>query len=431
MTATNILSPESASTSYISGNEDKVSGGGGGGSLEPVFLPLIRRQWSQDDSEPDDEEDGPHGRFNQLTGTDTSTLTTTFIPDEITTPFTTSDVHTTLATPVSDVYPPLTTLFTPDPSCLSVFGSCATDGGISSPNNCIGNVFPQAICSTSTIGLDGIARFTWGNSLSCYPSSSGAHFLVQTYSPGYFCPVGMTTVTSVLALDAVWCCPTGLTLEDDLCKSTGTQVIYREDTAVEDCLHTNTLALSTAPTMTVNFSPILLGRQKFPLTTPLTSIGSSPTSPSSSPRPPNKQPAMSETATIGIIIGSIIGGLFLSSLAILYIMKLRKAKRLGKRQLEAAVKAKPDEYTGKPELEGSRAYVYTAKAELDAMATRAELEGTVVESHGDDGIYVLKPELQGTLGTERNRGAYVRKRSELEAVPKLCVPVGEQPVGGL
>ncbi|KAI0534260.1 hypothetical protein GGR58DRAFT_483412 [Xylaria digitata] len=74
-------------------------------------------------------------------------------------------------------------------------------------------------------------------------------------------------------------------------------------------------------------------------------------------------------------------------------MRLRKAKAPKKGRPEKVLKVKPDEYTGKPELEGSRAYVYTTKAVLDAMATRAELEGTVVEPHGDDGIYVLKPEL--------------------------------------
>ncbi|KAI1273275.1 hypothetical protein F5Y07DRAFT_377249 [Xylaria sp. FL0933] len=57
--------------------------------------------------------------------------------------------------------------------------------------------------------------------------------------------------------------------------------------------------------------------------------------------------------------------------------------------------------------------VYTTKPEMDANATRAELEGGHVEDCGD-GIYVWKPELEGTPGTERHRGAHVRKKSELE-----------------
>ncbi|TRX96507.1 hypothetical protein FHL15_002779 [Xylaria flabelliformis] len=84
-----------------------------------------------------------------------------------------------------------------------------------------------------------------------------------------------------------------------------------------------------------------------------------------------------------------------------------------------AAKIEPDKCIGKPELEGSKAYVYTVKPELDAAAIRAELEGDFSEPHGD-GIYVLKPELDGTVGSERNRGAYVRKKPELATASKPC-----------
>lgn len=74
-------------------------------------------------------------------------------------------------------------------------------------------------------------------------------------------------------------------------------------------------------------------------------------------------------------------------------------------------------YSGKPELQGS-VPMYTTKAELDAAAIRAELPGSLGEEHGA-GVYVLKPELEGTPGEPGTAGrVYVKKKSELEAMNK-------------
>ncbi|KAI0198323.1 hypothetical protein F4808DRAFT_462966 [Astrocystis sublimbata] len=123
---------------------------------------------------------------------------------------------------------------------------------------------------------------------------------------------------------------------------------------------------------------------------------------------------LSRTATIGIIIGVIFAFVLGSIFAFFYIRRLSGARRAEKANHEPTVTKRAADYIDKPELEGSRAYHSTTKPELDAAAVRAELEGDILGPHGD-GIHQLKPELEGTNGTEKNRGAYVWKKSELEA----------------
>ncbi|KAI0452549.1 hypothetical protein F5B21DRAFT_335157 [Xylaria acuta] len=338
----------------------------------------------------------------------------------------TSSTRDTTSAPTStlDKYPPLTTLFTPDPSCLSFYiesyvSILPANDGYDHSYHAI--AFPDAGCWDES-GLPTVRR-----SLSCYPETIDGNY-VLTYSPGYFCPVGMATVDSLSVPNGAWCCPNGLTWEGGLCRKTTSQATLlstepgncagEEIVTIGRLINRHTIALSA--------TPILLTGQKFRMTTPFTSAtSSSAVSATSSIQTsdhkdvPTNQRSPSRMAKVGIILGSILGTAFLLLLAAFYIRRRSKAQEVEKAQAEQTVKAEPDEYMGKPELEGSKAYVYTVKAELDAAAIRAELEGDLTGPHGD-GIHVMKPELEGTVGTERNRGAFVRNKSELEAISKPC-----------
>ncbi|KAI8628941.1 hypothetical protein F5Y19DRAFT_102560 [Xylariaceae sp. FL1651] len=63
---------------------------------------------------------------------------------------------------------------------------------------------------------------------------------------------------------------------------------------------------------------------------------------------------------------------------------------------------------------GVETHIRDFTLETDAATIRAELEGTPIEE-GGPGIYVLKPELEGTAGMPGLIGVHVRKKVELEA----------------
>ncbi|KAI1751884.1 hypothetical protein F4782DRAFT_503494 [Xylaria castorea] len=355
------------------------------------------------------------------------------IGGQVTTSVTSSELPGTTSTPKPTSYehPPLTTIFTPDPSCSSFYiDSCADDppGQI-----CYASAFPYADC------LDEDSQETTRSSLACYPGSSRGSYL-RTYSPGYFCPVGMTTVHSVTVPSGAWCCLNGLTWSNEVCQKTTSQAtllsIDYSSCAREEVV-TVRRQINGGDAIILYAVAILLTGQKFPMTTPFTSTTSSstasPTSliPTSNPKDvPSNQGSLSKSANVEIILGSIFGTVSLLLLAAFYIRRHRKAKAARKFQSEQPVKVEPDEYIGKPELEGSKAYVHTVKAELDAAAIRAELEGDIEQPHGD-GICVLKPELEGTVGTERNRGVYVRNKSELEAISTSCASTTQHSLADL
>ncbi|KAI0855893.1 hypothetical protein F4860DRAFT_494930 [Xylaria cubensis] len=338
-------------------------------------------------------------------------------------------LDTTMApTSTSDGYPPLTTLFTPDPSCLSFYMTrCSSRGRFGGDGGCAAMAFPPAGC------LDGNNDTATRSSLSCYPRSSGGYGLL-TYSPGYFCPVGMTTVDSISVSSGAWCCLSGLTWSSSICLKTTSQATFIS-TDFNDCTYEELRTVNGQAflnVITMSADPIRLDGQRFPTTTPFTSessisntktiiytTGSAGSSITQTKDVPSNQRSLSQTAEVGIILSSVLGTASLLLLAFFCIRRRRKATEAKSVLFKQAVKEEPDKYIGKPELEGSKAYVYTTKPELDATAIRAELEGDNGEPHGD-GVYILKPELEGTVGTERNRGAYVRKKPELEAASKPC-----------
>lgn len=108
---------------------------------------------------------------------------------------------------MSTSFPDLTTAFTPPPACTNWYVSGCTD------TDCYVEAFPtgRGIC-------DGDGGTDATTSYACYPkvTLSTAQYAngeaiytleVATYSPGLYCPLGMTTASSVPLLDGVFCCP--------------------------------------------------------------------------------------------------------------------------------------------------------------------------------------------------------------------------------
>ncbi|KAI3320087.1 hypothetical protein HD806DRAFT_246669 [Xylariaceae sp. AK1471] len=377
----------------------------------------------------------------------------------------TSSVSTTssISTSISTEDPPLTTLFTPNPACLSLhLDRC------DSPSLCFAKIFTSPVTYYNTANM----QYTFPRSLSCYPSTTldDNPWLtpVLTYSPGYFCPMGMTTAASAISPNGVWCCPTGLTWASlsPLCQNTITRGTFLRTPQGSDCLATantfafgpdaqqfftwtiKTLASDENPfggtpsvyattivtsfrldsaVVTVSGTGIFLAGQTFPISTSMT-----PENTLSTASPPvpgdtggSDEPAVmashgpSMTVKISMGVGISFGSVVVIGLLVYLLIRRHRKKKTHKMVEKAPVnKASYEEHTGKPELEGSKAYVYVDKAELDPTATRSELPGAVGESYGD-GIYLVKPELEGTIGTEENRGMFVRKKSELEAASVL------------
>ncbi|KAI8626338.1 hypothetical protein F5Y19DRAFT_227077 [Xylariaceae sp. FL1651] len=140
---------------------------------------------------------------------------------------------------------------------------------------------------------------------------------------------------------------------------------------------------------------------------------SSTTSPADGPASPLRQMVINKGAIIGGVLGAFFFLLGLTGfLAFWY--RIRNFQKGKVQEGSSGGTHRHNEYYGKPELEGSLGVRrYAAKAELDAMNVRAELEETPGEGSGA-GLHVLKPELEGTQGIVGQEGVYLKKKSELE-----------------
>ncbi|KAJ8132899.1 hypothetical protein O1611_g725 [Lasiodiplodia mahajangana] len=117
---------------------------------------------------------------------------------------------------------------------------------------------------------------------------------------------------------------------------------------------------------------------------------------------------------VGVGVGVSIGPILLICLGFLFLKRYRR-KRLGPLQNGGipAEEKRINEYSGKPELEGSPGHRGPfLKPELDALAIRAEIEGSPGDEREMVGVGIPKPELHGTPG---QLGVYVRRKTELEA----------------
>jgi hypothetical protein len=119
---------------------------------------------------------------------------------------------------------PLTSVFTPAPSCSSLYLSV-----------CHKDACSAYIGAESYLYQDRNLISSAPETLSCYPEApvmttavqssprgvfTGFEFLNPTYSPGLFCPHGMTIATILESIDAAYCCYRYVRYPYSLCDGT-------------------------------------------------------------------------------------------------------------------------------------------------------------------------------------------------------------------
>ncbi|KAI1116713.1 hypothetical protein F5Y14DRAFT_406337 [Nemania sp. NC0429] len=174
-------------------------------------------------------------------------------------------------------------------------------------------------------------------------------------------------------------------------------------------------------TISIYAMPVFLGGQK--LVNPSTPTQS--TSRSTTPTPSTSSGSSSDGSSpsiglkVGLGVGITLGVILLLALCGFWLIRRYRKKKAWKMQHYAknsppSTAASGSVEANKPELVGSTFQSTYAKAELDPLATRAELEAPY-EGDGP-GIFVHKPELQGTSTSTRRggRGVYVKRKGELE-----------------
>ncbi|KAI1313985.1 hypothetical protein F5Y03DRAFT_1336 [Xylaria venustula] len=258
---------------------------------------------------------------------------------------------------------------------------------------------------------------------------------VYDYDPGLFCPDGMTTDTSIGS--AFLCCPSGLSYSYDgyneACTGTMTKgTVFGGYLAGIGGIVGTTIAWSPADNMTlyVSASPVYLYQESnivnsntignFPTPTSsnkgestATSSKTASTSPkclrsgkceTTTPEPSTTagSSGLSTGAKVGAGIGATLGFILLALGAILLLRYRRR--RLTRHHALGSPSTHPE----------MKKHHKKHLPELPVVESRVELEGTQVEDRGP-GIYVWKPELEGTAGSPDSEGVYVRKKPELEA----------------
>ncbi|RYC63307.1 hypothetical protein CHU98_g2904 [Xylaria longipes] len=274
-------------------------------------------------------------------------------------------------------YPILTTTFTPLPECSSWYLDYCTE------RYCTATAFPRGY------QLCGIYPSYIKNSIACYPELSTSFDSVdsintfiyvddaRTYSPGIYCPFGMSTAQSVPFINGVFCCPSGMTL-------------VRGD-------RQTILNPSSSPTS-------FLSNSSSGSAVPIPLIPNTP-----SPGHGHARPSIG--LKVGLGVGITLGVILLLALcAFRYVRAYRK--RMDRERTPRGLTPADILQVDKPELAGCTFQEPYVKVELDSMATRAELEAPSEEIGA--GIFVHKPELQGSDG-HNVLGVYVKRKAELEA----------------
>ncbi|KAI0448576.1 hypothetical protein F5B21DRAFT_521620 [Xylaria acuta] len=318
----------------------------------------------------------------------------------------------------TSTFPPLTTTFTPPPECTSWYIDECTD------TDCFVQAFPTGTGICGSNGSDAMISY------ACYPkvtestmefaNGQGIYTLeIATYSPGLYCPLGMSTATSVPLLDGVFCCPSGMRFQGDLqggtCARTQTEGTF---ILSGDCTRTTIPKPTGQITTTISMyaMPVFLGGQR--LVNPASSSTSSLTkssSASTTPAPSSSQSSGNNSSpSISLKVGLGVGiplGVIILALCGVWCFRRYRRKIAGKMHIIHSDITEAD----KPELAGSTFQPPHVRAELDPLATRAELEAPIEENGA--GIFFHKPELQGTdaLTTRGVWRGYVNRKGELEA----------------
>ncbi|KAI1735895.1 hypothetical protein F4680DRAFT_295514 [Xylaria scruposa] len=361
---------------------------------------------------------------------------------------------------ISTSIPPLTTIFTPPPECKTPL---AFDGSCDNEFECNGSYMPFLYLPASDNPR--------GTSIQCYPEvttySDGFVDAVFDYSPGLFCPDGMTTATSIASV--FLCCPSGLTYsydgQQDQCTATitmGAALVGPWKDNEASIVSTTSFSAADRMTLYPRAVPVYLTNARsgtfdnVPSQSILstsgessaigasTSIGvSSKTSTSNglkcrrdncqtttmtqsstgggsgtAANPPSSDVSKSSNENnlkIGVGVGVGVGGAVALTLFALGFILLRRYYRKRLLSLTQVIYSPPTNPNGDGSGEQVQ-HIYKEKppSELPVAESWVELQGTQAEDRGT-GIYVWKPELEGTAGVPGTKGVYVRRKSELEA----------------
>ncbi|KAI8952080.1 hypothetical protein F4801DRAFT_240124 [Xylaria longipes] len=326
-------------------------------------------------------------------------------------------------------YPILTTTFTPLPECSSWYLDYCTE------RYCTATAFPRGY------QLCGIYPSYIKNSIACYPELSTSFDSVdsintlmyvddaRTYSPGIYCPFGMSTAQSVPFVNGVFCCPSGMTLVrgDSTCLReviTGTFILpgCTRTTIGQPAGQPNykPADISYTTTISITARALFLAGQTIlnPSSSPTSFLSNSSSGSAvpiplipNTPSPGHGHARPSIGLKVGLGVGITLGVILLLALcAFRYVRAYRK--RMDRERTPRGLTPADILQVDKPELAGCTFQEPYVKVELDSMATRAELEAPSEEIGA--GIFVHKPELQGSDG-HNVLGVYVKRKAELEA----------------
>ncbi|KAI0415596.1 hypothetical protein F5X98DRAFT_376529 [Xylaria grammica] len=334
----------------------------------------------------------------------------------------------------------LTTVFTPPTECATPFITIPDAG--CDDITCFALFMPSLEIDSATGGAH----------IQCLPSFATEDDFnespIFTYSPGLFCPYGMTTGTSVSG--TAICCPSGLECTDIgrdatfyKCTATMTAGTFGEGgwgenpdigyissiSVLSPKFHQTIYAEATAITLlrqgaddSGHDSGHDSGDNSDGVSDTQTSSSDSITSTAMASDPTTTQPgptntfsprSSSDTAMIvGIVLGSVTGVLLLF---LLYFFVRYRPRQLRKRNADLRPDAAQENGTSGPQPypDDSAVGFWNLKSELDPAVTRAELEGTEIDRQGP-GIYVVKPELEGSVVVKRLLGVFVKGKAELE-----------------
>ncbi|KAI0130806.1 hypothetical protein F4814DRAFT_444946 [Daldinia grandis] len=332
----------------------------------------------------------------------TITSTSTQIPDSLSTTITES----------TPSFLPLTTTFTPSPECSSyIVQSC-------SKNTCSVQARGDFWCAENSLDDHGT---------HCLPSSDSQSEPQYTYSPGKICPLGMTTAASGVSPDGVWCCPTDLPWAGTppWCSTTLTRGSF--DSSFACGLSTQSFSIIFGPNATQVFS-LDSGRRLYTAAANTITVvasargvflmGQTMATASSTESVPihisedddSSSSTLSNSVPIGVIIGCVVGVCILTGLV--YFILPRRRQRHQMRRDGRCTTVNGAHHDHNPHNDDRE-----AGPDVSVGATRSELEGTLGTSYGA-GIYIQKPELEGTQGMSNVGDAvYVKNKAELEARP--------------
>ncbi|KAI0397240.1 hypothetical protein F5Y17DRAFT_389943 [Xylariaceae sp. FL0594] len=295
----------------------------------------------------------------------------------------------------NSTHPPLTTVFTPAPACATPL-----------LQHCFGSVCQAGVFSATQIfGNEATMKNVNLCHSSCYPSPD------LTYSPGLYCPAGMTTASD--GPSNAYCCPSGMSIQEYSYATVCEGVLTGGPLFVNSNGCSTTSLGSARYPVSVSATPVLLIRNQ------TVSSLSRPPSPSPSPTSPSGQGSGDSglPAKVKVIIGVTVplGALLLLSFAFAIIKYYRRRTERG-RTVETVENGggDTDHAHNKPELVGTVIGGPLPRTELDALAVRAELEGPHMENGA--GIYVQKPELGGSDISHQQSGAvgvHVQRKWEL------------------